>query len=148
MTPHRLKAPPSLEAKLLWYERARLVLVVVIALLVSTVLVYLVWNALEGKTTRSRLTSVSERVLSCTDTGVAEKDVAPEDWQHPPGDCYLANLKRTSTLVGDPPGGINTVVVAAAACARAVVDEGDTAVEAQAKTLVCTRALLERSASR
>lgn len=68
--------------------------------------------------------------------------VAPDKREPPvrdpkPGDCYLSQQSRQGDLLGEPQAPINTVSVAAAACA--VANDGD-----QAATLRCTLAAVAR----
>lgn len=143
MTPVRLKAAGevSLEQRLLWYERARLLFTVMSFLILGGIVVYLFVDSGRANTDRAKLGDVAERVLSCTERGKPEPGKPPSKWATPPGKCYIESQRAQSQVVGEPAGGINTVVVAAAACASTLPPELSRE-DAQRLTLACTRASL------
>lgn len=143
MSPLRAKTPPTFEHKLLRYEQARAAMSGLTLIAVLAALLILIGLMLRADADRATIGATADRVLSCTDTGVPEAGVPPARWAHPPGHCYAEGIARQADIIGEPPGGINTVVVAAAACARAVVEDRDSVAVAQAKTLSCTRAALQ-----
>lgn len=126
------RAPVPVERKLLRYEMFRTAAVWLGATCAVIALgVVLLANG-AAQDARSRL-------LSCTDPGNPEPNVRPSQWAHPPGTCYARSQRAQAGIIGEPAGGINTVVVAAAACARAVVRDDDPESVAQARTLACTQ---------
>lgn len=144
MSPIRLRAAeerPDLEGLLLRYERMRLALSWLTAVALLGIVTFLAVDAVQGGQDREKLKTVADRVLSCTERGRPEAGVRPSQWQRPPGRCYVDAQRAQAQVVGEPVGGINTVVVAAAACAATVPQHLDR-LAAQATVLACTRRTL------
>jgi hypothetical protein len=151
VSPVRLRAKGDLplERRLLRYEQLRLVLLSVATVAVLGGLVVLIigvslliTDSKQADVDREQLGVVADRVLSCTERGEPEAGVPADEWQRPPGDCYIDAQRAQAQVIGQPAGGINTTVVAAAACASTLPNEMPRA-EAQRRTLACTIASLK-----
>lgn len=130
-----------------WYDVTKLVLAAVAVVFGGAGLIVLLIVSAKADDQRARTVDLAETIASCTDTGIPDPGVTdPRQWAHPPGRCYLKALRRQAEVIGKPPGSINTVVVLAAACAQTSVRPGDVDADAQAATLACTVAALNRAA--
>lgn len=100
----------------LWVQALLVFAIVVTLVLVATSTGLLLDNARKATQQRADVARQARLLVECTTPPRLRK---PPERHVPATDCYARQQTARASLLGDPPGPINTVVVAAAACGAA-----------------------------
>lgn len=99
------------------YDRAKLVLLVAVAVMVLAALGILLYNSATARAQRANQLQLARLLVECTTAPADRKP--PVTIRHAASDCYTRNLARQADVIGSPAGPLKPYIVLAATCGAA-----------------------------